>query len=95
MEVTDAPERHRFELHDDGGELVGFIDYRADGAVVAMMHAEVDPRFEGRGYGSAMVRAALNSVRDSGRSVVPGCSFVRSYILRHPEYQDLVASRRG
>ena len=94
MDVTDAPERHRFELHDDG-QLVGFIDYRADDAVMVMLHAEVDPRFEGQGYGGAMVRAALDSVRDSGRSVVPGCSFVRAYILRHREYQDLVASQRG
>lgn len=90
MEVSDATERRRFELRDDG-ELVGFIDYRADDAVVLMTHAEVEPRFEGKGYGSAMVKAALESVRDSGRSVVPGCSFVRAYIQRHPEYHNLVA----
>jgi hypothetical protein len=94
MEVTDATDRQRFELHD-GGALVGFIDYRADEASVVMAHAEVDPHFEGKGYGGAMVKAALDAVRDSGRGVVPGCSFVRAYIARHPEYQDLVVSRRG
>ena len=92
MDVTDSTDRQRYELLDDG-QLVGFIDYRADDALVVMMHAEVDPRFEGKGYGSAMVKAALESVRDSGRSVVPGCSFVRAYIQRHPEWQDLVAGR--
>ena len=56
-----------------------------------MPHTEVDPRFEGRGAGSALASSALDSVRGVGGRVVPTCSFVASYIERHPEYADLVA----
>ena len=90
MDITDAVERQRFEIESDG-ELVGFIDYRADDATVVMTHAEVAPRLGGQGLGSAMVQAALDAVRESGRSVVPRCSFVATYIDKHPEYQDLLA----
>jgi uncharacterized protein len=91
MTLTDVPERHRFELEVDG-ELVGFVDYRADDATVVMTHAEIDPRSGGRGLGSEMVKGALDAVRTSGRSVVPRCSFVAAYIDRHPEYQALLAT---
>lgn len=89
MDITDAVERQRFEMDSDG-ELAGFIDYRADDSTVVMTHAEVVPKFGGRGVGSDMVRAALDAVRESGRSVVPRCSFVAAYIDKHPEYQNLL-----
>ncbi len=89
MTLRDVPERQRFELTDDGA-LIGFIDYFADNSVVTMTHAEVDPRFGGRGHGSEMVRQALDIVRASERRVIPLCSFVAAYVRRHPEYADLV-----
>lgn len=88
--VTDVVERQRFQLETEG-KVAGFIDYRADEDAVVMTHAEIAPEFEGRGLGSAMVKAALDSVRESGRSVVPRCSFVSAYIDNHPEYSDLLA----
>ncbi|MEJ7757735.1 MAG: GNAT family N-acetyltransferase [Nocardioidaceae bacterium] len=92
MTVTDVAARQRFELEHDG-ELVGFIDYRLDDdSTVVMTHAEVFPRHGGQGFGSVMVRDALDAVRESGRSVVPRCSFVAAYIARHPEYEDLRAT---
>jgi uncharacterized protein len=91
MTLTDAPDRHRFELEVDGA-LVGFIDYRVDDVAVVMTHAEIDPRSGGRGLGSEMVKGALDAVRASGRRVVPRCSFVAAYIDRHPEYQALLAA---
>ena len=94
MEVRDAPERQRFELRIDG-ELTGFIQYRSEDGTVVMTHAEVAPAFEGRGLGIAMVKAALDFVRESGRTVVPRCWFVAAYIDKHPEYADLLAARRG
>jgi hypothetical protein len=90
MPVRDVSARSRFELEQDG-ELVGFIDYRLDDATVVMTHAEISPQYGGRGLGSVMVRDALDAVRESGRSVLPRCSFVAAYISRHPEYQDLLA----
>ncbi|HEX6016891.1 MAG TPA: N-acetyltransferase, partial [Burkholderiaceae bacterium] len=38
------------------------------------------------------VRAALDHARTNGLRVRPACSYVRTYLRRHPEAQDLVAA---
>jgi uncharacterized protein len=92
MDVTvrNAPERRRYEAVLDD-EVAGFSRYFLDGDLVVFTHTEVDDRFEGRGVGTDLVRAALDDVRASGRHVVARCPFVRSWIGRHPQYADLVA----
>jgi predicted GNAT family acetyltransferase len=89
VEVKDNPELHRYEIRLDG-EVAGFATYRLRDGVVVFRHTEIDPAYEGHGLGSRLARAALDDVRASGRSVVPVCPFIKSYIDRHPEYQDLV-----
>jgi predicted GNAT family acetyltransferase len=90
--VTDVDGRSRYEITADG-ELAGFAEYRdIDGARV-FTHTEVFDQYEGKGIGSALVRAALDSVRAGagGGRLVPLCPFVRSYIEGHAEaYGDLV-----
>ena len=46
----------------------------------------------GHGLGGTLVRGALDDVRARGGSVVPLCPFVRGWIDRHPEYQDLLSA---
>ncbi|GGT48874.1 GNAT family N-acetyltransferase [Actinomadura citrea] len=88
-EITDNAERGRYEIRVDG-DLAGFAEYeRGEGAVV-FTHTEVDSAFEGKGVGSALARGALDDVRAKGRSVVPLCPFIKKWIGRHPDYQDLV-----
>jgi predicted GNAT family acetyltransferase len=89
--VRDAPERSRYEIERDG-EVLGFVDYRMTGGVVAMTHAEVRPDVRGGEIGSELVRGALEDVRERGLRVRPVCSFVVAYVRRHPEYSDIVAA---
>jgi hypothetical protein len=37
------------------------------------------------------VRGALDDIRGRALRLVPICPFVRAYLKRHPEYDDLVA----
>jgi predicted GNAT family acetyltransferase len=37
-----------------------------------------------------VVRAALEHARERGLKVRPACSYVRTYLRRHSEWQDLV-----
>jgi predicted GNAT family acetyltransferase len=54
-------------------------------------HTDIDDAFEGRGLGSTLVRAALDTARERGLAVRPDCPFVRAYVAKHPdEYLDLV-----
>lgn len=93
--VADVPEQSRFEIRL-GGELVGFASYDLRPGVVAFLHTEIDPSFEGRGLASRLIRAALDDVRKRGLSVLPFCPYVLSWIERHPDHVDLVpAGERG
>ena len=89
IRVVDVPERSRFEVRVDG-ELGGFAEYRRHSDMIAFTHTLIDARFEGRGLGSRLVRAALSEARASSLSVLPFCPFVRGYIAGHSEYLDLV-----
>ncbi|MCB7135019.1 GNAT family N-acetyltransferase [Cellulosimicrobium marinum] len=88
VEVVDTGDR--YEARTPDGRLAGFAEYvRRPGAVV-VTHTEVDPADEGQGIGSALAAGLLDQVRAAGDHVVPLCPFVKAYVARHPEYQDLV-----
>jgi uncharacterized protein len=90
-EFVDAPESHRYELRS-GDQLVGTIVYRLNGDVIWLIHTEVPEAFSGQGHASTLARSALDDARARGLRVKPDCPYVRSYIQKHPEYADLVAS---
>ena len=94
VEVVDNPQLQRFEARVDG-VVAGEIVYRerADGRLV-LLHTHVDHQFEHKGIGGRLVAGALEDVRSRGRTIVPLCPFVRSYLARHPEYADVVAPGR-
>jgi predicted GNAT family acetyltransferase len=91
IEFVDNAERHRYELRS-GEELIGIVTYRLADGVIALVHTEVDPAHEGHGYAAVLARGALDDARSRGLRVVPSCPYVASYIEKHPEYADLVAS---
>lgn len=87
--VTNAPSEHRYEARIDD-ELAGFVQYRERPGLIAFIHTEVEPRFEGQGVGGTLAKAALEDARARGLAVLPFCPFVNGYIARHPEFVDLV-----
>ena len=84
-------EGSRFEIRVDG-ETAGFAAYHRRPGVIAFVHTEIDPRFEGQGLASQLIKTALSRARAEGAAVLPFCPFVRSYIAEHGEYVDLVPS---
>jgi predicted GNAT family acetyltransferase len=89
IDVTDNPQRHRYDLTVDG-VAAGHVAYRADPGIIDLIHTEVYDEFEGRGLGGKLASAVLDDVRARGLKLVPSCPFIASYIDSHPEYQDLV-----
>ena len=79
----------RFEFRLDG--WLCRCDYRLVEGVMHLVHTEVPPLLEGRGLAARLVRAALDHARAQGLKVAPRCSYVRTYLQRHPQDQDLVA----
>jgi predicted GNAT family acetyltransferase len=82
-------ELQRFEMRDDD-QLAAFLHYRLRSTVLDLLHTETLPEREGSGYGSELVRRALEVARERGWQVLPSCPFVRSYIAEHPQFRDLV-----
>ncbi|WP_435738154.1 GNAT family N-acetyltransferase [Cellulosimicrobium sp. PMB13] len=87
IEVVDVGDR--FEARTPDGVVAGFAEYVREPGRVVFTHTEVDPAFEGRGVGSALAAGALDQVRASGERVVPLCPFIKAYIARHPDDQEL------
>ena len=87
--VTHNPAAGQFEIRTGGGPALLRCTLRGD--TMDILHTEVADEYEGKGYGSALARAALDHARASRLKVVPTCPFLRSYLDRHPEYADLRA----
>ena len=94
ISISNQGDRQRYEIAV-AGELAGFVDYRAQGESVALVHTEVLPQFEGRGLAGRLAEFALEDVRRQGATVVPRCSYIAKYIQGHPGMQDLVDPQHG
>ncbi len=83
---------NQFEIYV-GGELGGFAAYRPLGNTFSFTHTEIDEEYAGRGLGQTLVTGALDAIRERGLTVLPFCPFVRSFLLKNPEYLDLVPAK--
>ncbi len=91
MDVRRNDARHRFEAAVDGGMAV--LDYsQPRPGVLDLQHTAVPRTARGHGVADALVRAALDDARARGEKIIPTCPFVASWLGRHPEYKDLVAT---
>jgi uncharacterized protein len=89
-QVLHEPHAMRFVATVDGHECEAA--YRLIDGVMWLIHTEVHPALQGRGIAAALVQAALAHARAQGLKVRPACSYVRTYMRRHPETQDLLDS---
>jgi len=87
--VSQNEAASQFEIRSDDG--VGFLEYSKQGDTLDLVRTEVPTPLEGRGYGSALAGAALEYARGHHLKVIPTCRFIRAYMERHQEYDDLLA----
>jgi predicted GNAT family acetyltransferase len=90
MPVTlhDNPTPSRFETNDDG--VLAVANYRLADKLITFTRTEVPPQARGHGVASRLIAGALETARTRGLKVVAGCSFVRDFLAKHPEYHDLL-----
>lgn len=89
--LSDNQSASRYELRR-AGAVAAQADYELQDGAVVLTHTEVQPAYEGQGMGSELAKFALDDIRKRGLKVVPKCDFMVSWIERHPDYADLVAS---
>lgn len=84
--VTHNEAESRYEIHVDGA-LAGFLEYREEGDVLALVHTEVGEEYGGQGLGGELAKFALDDAVERNVKVSPACPFVAKYIDKHPEYR--------
>ena len=78
----------QYEFHIDG--LIPRIEYIRAKEKIFLTHTEVPAELEGRGIGSALIKAALEEIERQDLTLVPLCPFVAGYIKEHPKWKKLV-----
>lgn len=87
-EVIHRPEQNRFETLVNG--QVAYMSYTPAGNRMYFDHTYVPNELRGQGVAGVVVRRALQTAQQQGWMVVPTCSYVASFIDRHPEFAGLV-----
>jgi hypothetical protein len=93
MEIdhVEGPSKGLFILkHEDGRS--GTMSYSKAGQdKIIIDHTEVNPEFEGLGYGVKLVQAAVTFARENQVGIIPLCPFAKAMINKRPEWQDVLA----
>jgi predicted GNAT family acetyltransferase len=88
LQVEHDAGGQRFEAQVAGGRAA--CAYVLRDGVMDVVHTEVPPPSQHHGVAAALVSSALAHARALGLRVRPSCSYVRSYMRRHAETQDLL-----
>lgn len=72
------------------GSETAVVEYIKRPGTLILTHTYVPERLEGQGIGREIVLGVLEDARRQGLKVVPQCSFVAQYIVRHPEWEGMV-----
>lgn len=93
IDVTDVPDRERFEARDSDADnsLAGFMTYQVTGKIIAVTHMHISPGYEDKNVGDVIARAVMDDARNRTRTVVPICPFLAEWLTKHREYSNLVA----
>jgi uncharacterized protein len=87
--VKDNATHSRYEM-PISDDLIAAAYYRIEDGVVILVHTEVPFEYSGQGIGSRLAEGVFELIRESGRKIMPKCSFMARFSTRHPEYRDLV-----
>ncbi len=88
MKLLDNEKAKQYEMQVEGG-LVRIEYIRAQDKIY-LTHTEVPKSLEGKGYGSQIIKMALEDIDEKDLTLIPMCPFVAGYIKKHPEWKKLV-----
>lgn len=80
-----------FAIEKDGHEDGRMSYVNAGDNVMIIDHTHVSPDSQGSGVGTKLVKGAVDYARESGHKLMATCPFARAVLIRHPEWQDVVA----
>lgn len=87
MTVKYEPERNRFVMHTDKGDA--FVDFRWDGDIMVLPHAEVPAGLRGTGAGGRLATGVFAMIEEMGVKARPTCPFLVRVAKADPRWQKL------
>lgn len=90
MEVNNNKTDGQFELHVEG--QVAKIIYEVKGKKIYLFSTHVPESLAGRGIGSKLLKGSLEIIEGMNLKVIPKCSFIQGWFMKHPEKRNLLAN---
>ena len=89
-EVTYNENNGYFYVEVDGNKEAKMTFVFGDDDTMTINHTEVDPGFNGKGFGKKMFDKAVAFAREKGLKIVPLCPFVKSIFDKTSEFNDVL-----
>jgi len=87
-EVQHLTEAQRFEIQVEGHTAL--LKYTLVDAVMTITHTFVPEALRGQRIAGMLAAAAFQFAQDTGKQVIPQCSYIATYAQRHPEAAALI-----
>lgn len=88
IKIFNNEQRQHFETKL--GDEYAFIEYRWRKGALVLMHTLVPEGHEGKGIAGALAKFVLDYARSKKLQLIVYCPYVRAYMKKHPEYNDLL-----
>ena len=90
--LIDNKEISQYEIHIEG--VVAKILYKRKDNKIYLIHTEVPKELAGKGVASSLAEKVLEDIRQRGLKLIPRCPFIKKYLQRHPEWEELVLKKK-
>lgn len=89
-EIKIVNNEQRLHFETKLGDEYAFIEYRWHKDALVLMHTLVPEGHEGKGIAGALAKFALEYARNKKLKLIVYCPYVRTWMQRHPVYDDLL-----
>jgi uncharacterized protein len=89
LQITHDKDGHRFYATLEGKEAELTYTLPEDG-VMDFNHTFVPKNVRGNGFADQLIEHGLDYAKDHNFKAIASCPAVKTYIKRHPEYENLI-----
>ncbi|WP_100012366.1 GNAT family N-acetyltransferase [Lentibacillus sediminis] len=76
---------------DEANPLAEIIFSQSEEKNLVIEHTYVSDELRGEGVAGQLISQVVNIAREEDKKIIALCSFAKSYLEKHPEYQDVLA----